>query len=801
GSAELARATEIGILLEDTQRIEAQFGPYKSDPDVLAIVVTDAHGAPLVLHGSLPQPLTEIFSGPEGGLSRLPNAYVSWRRAMVEGIEVGRVAVAASNLRLDEGSRLERRILLGAFIGGLLAFAAALGFVAFYVRPVIRVTQAAFARLEKTTELALQAARMKSEFLANMSHEIRTPMNGVLGMIELLNGTTLEAKQRRYTQTLQASAAALMTVLNDILDFSKMEAGKLRLQPDATELRTVVEEVAELFGARAHLRNIELACHIDRELPRFVEVDSDRLRQILSNLIGNAVKFTDHGQIVIRVKLLGPAGDSKSKRRVDVRFEVEDSGVGIDAATRGRLFEAFSQADGSFTREHGGTGLGLAICSKLVELMRGSIGVESEVGCGSTFWFVLPLEPVEMEQASERGLHLRRARTLIVDDNETNRLILEELLSSWGFPNQSVPDVDSALRALTRAQRSGEAFGLVISDMHMPEVDGLTLARHVRGSEHGDLPLILLTSQSEELPPEELDLLDGILQKPVRAEQLSSVIRRALHSGTARHSSPGESAESRTQKLAHSKILVVEDNPINQEVICEMLRELGIGAVVADHGAHALELLATHSFPVVLMDCQMPVMDGYTATREIRRRENGASRMPIIAVTAHAMQSERDKVQAAGMNDYISKPITRRALAAALQRWWPELAESAPISIVNVPRTVLPQPSSLDRAVRRSAVVIRSFVRHAPSQIEAIQSALREGDAAALKQAAHLLKGGCLAVGVPRMASLCARLEVNPVDRLELCSQLEREYAKVQARLEALLVSEPQSVEASRYKR
>jgi two-component system sensor histidine kinase/response regulator len=790
GAAELARSTDVGIVLADRAQIEKQFEAYAKDKDVLALAAADAAGHVLHTYGTSPGGAASLFAGPAQRVSERAGWYGAWDEVVIEGAVVGRVGVAISTARLDAGSRLERNILFGAGIAALFGLVAALAFVKLYITPILAVTVAAFERLEKTTAAALEAARMKSEFLANMSHEIRTPMNGVLGMIELLHGTQLNEKQKRYAKTLHASANGLMTVLNDILDFSKIEAGKIELHPVPTKTRELLEEVGELFAARAHLKRVELVCHTDRTLPTYMLVDRDRVKQVLSNLAGNAVKFTERGQVALRA--LRETRDGKPA----LRFEVSDTGIGIPEEAKGRLFGAFSQVDGSLTRKYGGTGLGLAISKQLVHLLGGEIGVDSVPGKGSTFWFWIPLVEAAVDAAEELTPHAK-VRTLIVDDNETNRFVLEELLTSWNIEHASAPDAKSALELLAVAAREDRPFGLMVTDMNMPDVDGLTLARRVLEAEHGRKPVIvLLTSQNEDSLPEEAALfVDGFMQKPVRADDLAQCIGRLLSSEAPKHQSSKRklNVSSVRGPADDRRVLVVEDNPINQEVMTEILRELGYDADIADNGQRALELLEQRAYPLILMDCQMPVLDGYQTTAEIRQREGGERRVPIIACTAHALAEERAKVLAAGMDDYVSKPVSQQALADALERWWPEdTARPAPNAAAKVAKAVRPgvaPGSALDPSVQRSERVTRLFLKNAPRDIEAIEAAISTGDPELVRQAAHRLKGGCLAIGVPRMASVCVQLEGNPANRAELLGELEHEFQRAKARLEASLTA------------
>ncbi len=788
GAAELARSADVGIVLADTAQIDKQFQAYAKDHDVLALVAADASGRVLHTYGTLPDGAASLFAGPPQRVHEQAGWYGAWDEVVIEGAAVGRVGVAISTARLDAGSRLERNILFGAGIAALFGLFAALAFVKLYITPILGVTARAFERLEKTTAAALEAARIKSEFLANMSHEIRTPMNGVLGMIELLHGTQLNEKQKRYAKTLHASANGLMTVLNDILDFSKIEAGKVQLHPVPTKTRDLLEEVGELFAARAHLKRVELVCHTDRTLPAYMLVDRDRVKQVLSNLAGNAVKFTERGQVALRALRATQNG------KPALRVEVSDTGIGISEEAKARLFGAFSQVDGSLTRKYGGTGLGLAISKQLVHLLGGEIGVDSVPGKGSTFWFWIPLVEAAGDAAEDLIPHAQ-VRTLIVDDNETNRFVLEELLTTWNIEHASAADAKSALELIARADEEARPFGLMVTDMNMPEIDGLTLARRVLELEGSKKPVIvLLTSHNEDSLPEEAALfVDGFMQKPVRADDLAQCIGRLLSSDAPKYQSSKRklNVSSVQRPVDDRRVLVVEDNPINQEVMTEILRELGYEADLADNGQLALELLEERAYPLILMDCQMPVLDGYQTTAEIRRREAEGQRVPIIACTAHAFAEERAKVIAAGMDDYISKPVSQQALADALERWWPEDgAEPAPKAVAPAPNAVRPNAgpgSALDPNVKRSERVTRLFLKNAPRDIEAIEAAITTGDPELVRQAAHRLKGGCLAIGVPRMASVCVQLEGNPPNRAELLGELEHEFERAKTRLEANL--------------
>jgi two-component system sensor histidine kinase/response regulator len=783
GSRQIALSADLGIVIKNRSQIEQQLDRYDRDQDVLAIVVTDAEGSPIAEFGKNPLSTAELFGGSAGELhpsavdeaNGLPHWLSAWTWSVTEGTPVGRVGMIVSCARLEAGSKLERDILTGAAVGSVLALLAAFAFVGLYIGPLIRMTQRAFVRLEKTTLAALEATRVKSEFLANMSHEIRTPMNGVLGMLELLSGTSLDAKQRRYVATLESSANGLMNVLNDILDFSKIEAGKLQISYAPTPVRDLLEEVAELFSRRAHEKRLELTCHIEAGVPEVLELDAHRLRQVLSNLTGNAIKFTERGQVVMRARLV-------EGRRV--RFELQDTGIGIAEDVLPRLFAAFVQADGSMTRRYGGTGLGLTISKQLVALMGGELSVRSKQGAGSTFSFDLPAREVEGSDTPELDRPKYQFRTLIVDDNDTNRVVLEELLTRWGVPSKSVDGAEAALCEVDQAERAGTPFGLILSDFNMPDTDGGNLALAIATGRSSAVDqqlrprfILLTSSDGESLTQEARSCIDGFLQKPVRAQDLVRTMNSVL-AGSA--SALGvRPATPRPQRLNSRPVLVVEDNPVNQEVLRESLAQLGYRAHVVDNGQLALDALAQKTYPLVFMDCQMPVLDGYQATRAIRQRESGQAHVPIIAVTAHVVEGEREKVLAAGMDDYISKPIKQTVLLDALQRWWPHPAHGAEPQAAEGPLHPSSKPAF---DVGPSEVVVNVFLRVVPEQIAELEQAIASEDPQRLKHVAHKLKGGCLAVGLPNMASLCAELERNPDDRAELCSRLAAEFVVVSER-------------------
>ena len=649
----------------------------------------------------------------------------------------------------------------------------------------VQLERLASAELRMAKEVAEAASRAKSQFLANMSHEIRTPMNGVLGMTELLAETDLTDKQRRLVGMITASGETLLSIINDILDFSKIEAGKIELERVDFAPVAVLEDMAELLAARAQAKGLELIVLADDDAPAWVTGDPHRVRQILMNLVGNAIKFTNAGDVIVRCTSGSASGRTpRPGEPTLLRFEVRDTGIGIPPEHKARIFQAFSQADGSTTRRFGGTGLGLVIARELAQLMGGEIGVDSEPGRGSTFWFTIRVTGPHLSAVTTPALHeLTGRRILIVEDNPTNLVTLEHQALAWGMRVETAPDGDTALVLLRDAVARGEPFALALVDMKMPRMNGLELVQAIHADRAiAGLPTIMMTSlgREDQIAAARQAGAVAYLGKPVRRDEFRNVVVEALHPSKGRAS--GAPGAPRVQIRFAGRVLVAEDNPVNQEVAVGMLESLGLTVDVADNGREAVDRFAEASYDLILVDCQMPELDGYAATAEIRRREQALGlHVPIVALTANALEGDREICIAAGMDDYLAKPFSREQLTATLVRWLPR---SSPAPAGTESGQFQPQVQRLkpvtavtEEPINRRALdairtlmgpngdalakkVIRTYLEDMPAGLERMQAAARVGDAEALRKAAHSMKSSSANVGAERLSRLCKALEM-----------------------------------------
>ncbi len=651
-----------------------------------------------------------------------------------------------------------------------------------FMRRIIQQNETAF---REKSEAAEQAARLKGEFLANMSHEVRTPINGVLGMTELMLQSDLDINQKRYASTILRSGQSLLSVVNDILDFSKIEAGKLDITAAPFDLRETVEDVAEMLAEAAHRKGLELNVEMSPETHSAFNGDAGRIRQILVNLVNNAIKFTSEGEVKIRVSNY----KAKDNNLTSIKFEVQDTGIGITPEQQSRVFEEFEQADGTTTREYGGTGLGLAISRKLAELMKGSIGVSSEFGKGSTFWFTAQVTslPESMQQRWASTDSLEERRFLLIDDNETNREILSEQLTHWGADTLVAKGPLPALALIEQIIENGERIDVAIVDFQMPDMSGTDLIKKMRERWGEDAPaFVLLSSVNEQRDSDAASQLAAYshITKPVRQKDLYNCLAAALGDDSAIDATI--ETETPEQVEFVGDLLLVEDNPVNQEMMLEMLKILGFKVDLAENGQEAVDALAKRDYDVVFMDCQMPVMDGFAATKIIRQREaerDDGHEQTIIALTANALQGDRERCLDGGMSDYLSKPVSMAQLRTSLRSHLGEdarpsaeqQAKAGDVANTKATKSIDEEASGLpiiDNDVYQEVVamcaqanagfyekLVDKYTSSSAEDLAAIEQAITHDDAETVRTSAHRLKSSSGNWGGVRVADLCQQLE------------------------------------------
>ena len=679
-------------------------------------------------------------------------------------------------------------------------------------------------RLDQALQEAQDAARVKASFLATVSHELRTPMNGVIGMTDLLMDTEPSEEQHSYIETIRQCGEALLNLINDILEYGKIEAGKLELECIDFNLRTTVENVLGQFAEQAQTKGLEITGLVHAAVPTGLRGDPGRLRQILTNFVGNAIKFTEQGDVTVQAFLEKDLADA-----VVIRFEVTDSGIGIPPEVQARLFQPFTQADSSTSRKYGGTGLGLAISKQLTEQMGGSVGITSRPGHGSTFWSTAHfLKQTTSPLAIVPSADLTARRVLIVDDNESNRMIVHHLVTGWGMVDDQAPDATAAMALIEQRAENGLFYDVAIVDMLMPGKDGLQLAKELKAHPVGSLVRLVILTSFVQRGHAELARQAGFvayLTKPVRHDQLSNCLRTVLGlSGLVNEGKPKAviapaplliTRHTLAETLSAPRVLVAEDNLINQKLTVRMLEKLGYQSDVVENGQEALAALGRGSYAVVLMDCQMPLVDGFEATRLIRQREATAQEsaaadstlarhIPIVALTANAMQGDRERCLAAGMDDYLTKPLRKEDLKGILDRWIPvsrhsQATDDGIATHPNADHSAEAIPVIFDRTTMLRNIggdrelldqLIGLFLQRYQPMLENIRATLASRDQRAIEEAAHLLKGTAGNLCAPEVVLAAGQLEAlgrlgTLLDAPMIYTQLEAAVLRLVRILEA----------------